>query len=217
MSRRGCGNPGCTGPPTGGRSPPPALPLQRGSLTPLHIAAALPGEAGVKITELLLHAVTDVDARAADQDDVHRLGKVRRLPPGAGGGGGRRAPWPSVAGVVQSTVSLLRHPSLTRSTWGPQTSLHPGGLCTLTRARESGALVGAGSSGHTRRMRGGVAGSAADPQSREEGHTLHRAHAVCELAPAGAHGPAWLGRWRVSGHLGEGLGDQDLTPLSAHS
>lgn len=106
MSRRGCGNPGCTGPHTGGRSPPPALPLQRGSLTPLHIAAALPGEAGVKITELLLHAVTDVDARAADQDDVHRLGKVRRLPPGAGGGGRRRAPWPSVAGVVQSSLTF---------------------------------------------------------------------------------------------------------------
>ncbi|XP_015443314.1 ankyrin repeat and MYND domain-containing protein 1 [Pteropus alecto] len=63
MSQRGCGNPS-----------------QRGSLTPLHIAAALPGEAGVKITELLLHAVTDVDARAADQDDVHRLGKLDLLP-----------------------------------------------------------------------------------------------------------------------------------------
>ncbi|XP_036091712.1 ankyrin repeat and MYND domain-containing protein 1 isoform X4 [Rousettus aegyptiacus] len=56
------------------------LPPERGSLTPLHIAAALPGEAGVKITELLLHAVTDVDARAADQDDVHRLGKLDMLP-----------------------------------------------------------------------------------------------------------------------------------------
>lgn len=95
MSQRGCGNPGQAGGPrpqgprTGGRSAPPALTPQRGALTPLHIAAALPGEAGVRITELLLHAVTDVDARAADQDDVHRLGKVPHLPLGGAGAGPR--------------------------------------------------------------------------------------------------------------------------------
>lgn len=61
---------------------PPAFPLQLRALTPLHIAAALPGEEGVKITELLLHAITDVDARATDQDDVYRLNKVGHLPCG---------------------------------------------------------------------------------------------------------------------------------------
>lgn len=55
---------------------PPTFPLQLGSLTPLHIAAALPGEEGVHITELLLHAITDVDARAADQDDVYKWDQV---------------------------------------------------------------------------------------------------------------------------------------------
>ncbi|XP_066201808.1 ankyrin repeat and MYND domain-containing protein 1 isoform X2 [Saccopteryx leptura] len=56
------------------------FPPQLGALTPLHIAAALPGEEGVQITELLLHAITDVDARATDQDDVHRQGKLDLLP-----------------------------------------------------------------------------------------------------------------------------------------
>ncbi|KAM9663461.1 ankyrin repeat and MYND domain-containing protein 1 [Trichechus inunguis] len=48
------------------------LPPQLRSLTPLHIAAALPGAEGVRITELLLHAITDVDAQAADQDEVYQ-------------------------------------------------------------------------------------------------------------------------------------------------
>eukprot|EP00073_Rattus_norvegicus_P038506 XP_008765610.1 PREDICTED: ankyrin repeat and MYND domain-containing protein 1 isoform X3 [Rattus norvegicus] len=50
-------------------------PPQLQSLTPLHIAASLPGEEGVKITELLLHAVTNVDAKAADQDYPYKGGK----------------------------------------------------------------------------------------------------------------------------------------------
>nr|XP_045002813.1 ankyrin repeat and MYND domain-containing protein 1 isoform X3 [Jaculus jaculus]XP_045002814.1 ankyrin repeat and MYND domain-containing protein 1 isoform X3 [Jaculus jaculus]XP_045002815.1 ankyrin repeat and MYND domain-containing protein 1 isoform X3 [Jaculus jaculus] len=55
-------------------------PPQLQSLTPLHIAASLPGEEGVSITELLLHAVTDVDARAADQDDMYKHSKLDLLP-----------------------------------------------------------------------------------------------------------------------------------------
>uniref|UniRef100_A0A8C4LE95 Ankyrin repeat and MYND domain containing 1 n=1 Tax=Equus asinus TaxID=9793 RepID=A0A8C4LE95_EQUAS len=52
------------------------LPAELWALTPLHIAAALPGEEGVQITELLLHAITDVDARAADENDVYRPDRI---------------------------------------------------------------------------------------------------------------------------------------------
>ncbi|TNN53088.1 Ankyrin repeat and MYND domain-containing protein 1 [Liparis tanakae] len=46
------------------------LPPERKGLHPLHVAAALPGPAGPRITELLLHAVTDPDARACDQNEI---------------------------------------------------------------------------------------------------------------------------------------------------
>ncbi|XP_071760174.2 ankyrin repeat and MYND domain-containing protein 1 [Centroberyx gerrardi] len=52
------------------------LPPERNGLYPLHIAAALPGPAGPRITELLLHAVTDPDPQANDQDDIYELDKV---------------------------------------------------------------------------------------------------------------------------------------------
>ncbi|XP_011824924.1 PREDICTED: ankyrin repeat and MYND domain-containing protein 1 isoform X4 [Mandrillus leucophaeus] len=52
------------------------FPPQLGTLTPLHIAAALPGEEGVQIVELLLHAITDVDAEASDKDGTYKSGKV---------------------------------------------------------------------------------------------------------------------------------------------
>uniref|UniRef100_A0A2K6Q4F0 Ankyrin repeat and MYND domain containing 1 n=1 Tax=Rhinopithecus roxellana TaxID=61622 RepID=A0A2K6Q4F0_RHIRO len=56
------------------------FPRQLGTLTPLHIAAALPGEEGVQIVELLLHAITDVDAKASDKDGTYKPGKLDLLP-----------------------------------------------------------------------------------------------------------------------------------------
>ncbi|MEQ2305979.1 hypothetical protein AMECASPLE_003398 [Ameca splendens] len=47
------------------------LPIEKKGFYPLHIAAALPGPEGPEITELLLHAVTDPDARACDQDEIY--------------------------------------------------------------------------------------------------------------------------------------------------
>uniref|UniRef100_A0A3P9IUU6 MYND-type domain-containing protein n=1 Tax=Oryzias latipes TaxID=8090 RepID=A0A3P9IUU6_ORYLA len=47
------------------------LPKAKKGLYPLHIAAALPGPAGPRITEMLLHAIVDPDAQACEQDDVY--------------------------------------------------------------------------------------------------------------------------------------------------
>ncbi|KAJ1063974.1 hypothetical protein K5549_009286 [Capra hircus] len=58
----------------------PSGPLSRVAYFLFFLGSALPGEEGVKITELLLHAITDVDARAADQDDVYKQGKLDLLP-----------------------------------------------------------------------------------------------------------------------------------------
>lgn len=51
------------------------LPPEFQGLYPLHVAAGLPGSAGPKITELLLHAITDPDARACDKDKVYKFDK----------------------------------------------------------------------------------------------------------------------------------------------
>uniref|UniRef100_A0A3P8T7D4 MYND-type domain-containing protein n=1 Tax=Amphiprion percula TaxID=161767 RepID=A0A3P8T7D4_AMPPE len=47
------------------------LPPEKKGLYPLHVAAALPGPAGPRITELLLHTVPDPDTRACDQDEIY--------------------------------------------------------------------------------------------------------------------------------------------------
>ncbi|XP_061540142.1 ankyrin repeat and MYND domain-containing protein 1-like [Phycodurus eques] len=49
---------------------------ERKGIYPLHVAAALPGPEGPKITELLLHALSDPDARACDWDEIYEPDKV---------------------------------------------------------------------------------------------------------------------------------------------
>ncbi|XP_008292890.1 ankyrin repeat and MYND domain-containing protein 1 [Stegastes partitus] len=52
------------------------LPPEKKGLYPLHVAAALPGPTGPRITELLLHTVPDPDARACDQDEVYEPDRI---------------------------------------------------------------------------------------------------------------------------------------------
>ncbi|XP_071342600.1 ankyrin repeat and MYND domain-containing protein 1 [Trachinotus anak] len=52
------------------------LPPERKGLYPLHVAAALPGSPGPRITELLLHALTDQDAQAGDQDEIYEPDRI---------------------------------------------------------------------------------------------------------------------------------------------
>ncbi|KAE8293896.1 Ankyrin repeat and MYND domain-containing protein 1 [Larimichthys crocea] len=52
------------------------LPPERKGLYLLHVAAALPGPAGPKITELLLHALTDPDAQACDENEIYEPDKI---------------------------------------------------------------------------------------------------------------------------------------------
>lgn len=50
--------------------------FQLGGLTPLHIAASIPGEEGVQIMQYLLNSVLDLDARAEDGNEVYGPDKV---------------------------------------------------------------------------------------------------------------------------------------------
>ncbi|XP_030290472.1 ankyrin repeat and MYND domain-containing protein 1 isoform X2 [Sparus aurata] len=52
------------------------LSTERKGLYPLHVAAALPGPAGPRITELLLYAVTDPDAQACDHNEIYEQDKI---------------------------------------------------------------------------------------------------------------------------------------------
>ncbi|XP_007486023.1 ankyrin repeat and MYND domain-containing protein 1 isoform X2 [Monodelphis domestica] len=55
------------------------FPSKMRALSPLHIAVALPLEAGIRITELLLHALADPDTRAEDQDEGYKRDKFDTL------------------------------------------------------------------------------------------------------------------------------------------
>ncbi|XP_031138193.1 ankyrin repeat and MYND domain-containing protein 1 isoform X2 [Sander lucioperca] len=59
----------------GARTDIPLPPEEKG-LYPLHVAAALPGPAGPIITELLLHAVTDPDTKASNQNEIYEPDKI---------------------------------------------------------------------------------------------------------------------------------------------
>ncbi|XP_061636029.1 ankyrin repeat and MYND domain-containing protein 1-like isoform X1 [Phyllopteryx taeniolatus] len=56
-----------------------SLSLERKALYPLHVAAELPGPESPKIIELLLHALSDPDARARDQNEIYELDKVSMI------------------------------------------------------------------------------------------------------------------------------------------
>uniref|UniRef100_M3ZED6 MYND-type domain-containing protein n=1 Tax=Xiphophorus maculatus TaxID=8083 RepID=M3ZED6_XIPMA len=64
---------------------------------PLHVAAALHGSEGAQITEMLLHAVTEPDSRACDQEEIYQPDLVHvyfhllTCPPFNKGDGGRTA------------------------------------------------------------------------------------------------------------------------------
>ncbi|NXN74095.1 ANKY1 protein, partial [Himantopus himantopus] len=55
------------------------LPSKLGGLTPLHIAASIPGEEGVQITQYLLHSAPDINARAEDGNEIYGPDKVSNL------------------------------------------------------------------------------------------------------------------------------------------
>ena len=50
---------------------------QKGGLTPLHIAAAIPGEEGVHITQLLLDSLANPDESATEDDSFLNTSLVR--------------------------------------------------------------------------------------------------------------------------------------------
>ncbi|XP_023284574.1 ankyrin repeat and MYND domain-containing protein 1 [Seriola lalandi dorsalis] len=52
------------------------LPPERRGLYPLHVAAALPGSPGPRITELLLYTINDPDAQAQDQDKIYEPDRI---------------------------------------------------------------------------------------------------------------------------------------------
>nr|XP_057929061.1 ankyrin repeat and MYND domain-containing protein 1-like isoform X2 [Doryrhamphus excisus] len=56
-----------------------SLPPEWKGLYPLHVAATLPGPEGPKITEVLLHALANPDARAGDHEGIYLHDKVSMM------------------------------------------------------------------------------------------------------------------------------------------
>ncbi|XP_029905656.1 ankyrin repeat and MYND domain-containing protein 1 isoform X2 [Myripristis murdjan] len=94
------------------------LPPEKKGLYPLHIAAGLPGPAGPRITELLLHALSDPDTQANDQDEIYEQDKIAAEMQVMRGNNKRAAP------KSQGPTTTFSLPSSKAPVEGGRTALH---------------------------------------------------------------------------------------------